>query len=132
MKILLDTNTVSYFMRGDEGVTKKIHQSHPDDIAISAVTVMELVFGAHKRESKRITNMVNDFIEEVNVLSFDAEAARQAGIIRAQLSANGIALSFPDSQIAGQARAHKMTLVTSDNDFHTIPKLKTICWRNRG
>ncbi|MCF6312955.1 MAG: type II toxin-antitoxin system VapC family toxin [Verrucomicrobiales bacterium] len=132
MKFLLDTNTVSYYMRGDEGVSKKIHQSNPDDIAISSVTVMELVFGAYKRDSKKITEMVNAFIEEVNVLPFKIEAARQAGIIRAQLSANGIALSFPDSQIAGQAKVLKRTLVTSDHDFDTIPKLKTICWRSRG
>lgn len=118
-------------MRGDQGVTKKIHALLPEDIGISAVTAMELVYGAHKRGSKKISEMVHGFIEDVTVLPFDERAAHCAGIIRAQLSLDGIALSFPDSQIAGHAQSLKLTLVTSDNDFKAVSALKIVCWQKK-
>lgn len=45
MRYLLDTCVISDFIKGDIGTTTRFKQASPIDIAISAVTVMELRYG---------------------------------------------------------------------------------------
>ncbi len=45
MRYLLDTCVISDFIKGEAGTTARLRQTPPVDIAISAVTVMELRYG---------------------------------------------------------------------------------------
>jgi tRNA(fMet)-specific endonuclease VapC len=45
MHYLLDTCVISDFIKGESGTTLRLRQTPPIDIAISAVTVMELRYG---------------------------------------------------------------------------------------
>ena len=45
MRYLLDTCVISDFIKGEAGTTVRLRQTPPVDIAISAVTVMELRYG---------------------------------------------------------------------------------------
>jgi predicted nucleic acid-binding protein len=47
---LLDTNTVIYSLKGDESVRKNISRHITDPMKISAVTLMELYYGAYKSQ----------------------------------------------------------------------------------
>jgi hypothetical protein len=45
MRYLLDTCVISDFIKGETGTTARLKQTPPVDIAISAITVMELRYG---------------------------------------------------------------------------------------
>ncbi len=128
MKFLLDTNTVSYYLRGVPAMVKQIQSRKPALLAISSITAMELAYGVEKRQSETLTAAVLGFISGVQVLPFDHEAARQAGKVRAMLERSGIAISLADSQIAGHALALGQTLISSDRVFKQIRGLTVKDW----
>ena len=128
MTFLLDTNTVSYYLRGDARVVKHIQALEPRDLAISAVTVMELRYGAARRRAPRLTAAIDAVLGALTVLPFDTAAAERAGAVRAALEAKGVALGLADSQIAGQALAAGATLVSSDAAFRRVPGLPVRNW----
>jgi tRNA(fMet)-specific endonuclease VapC len=125
---LLDTNTVSYYLRGTPAIVKHIQGQKPSALAISAITAMELAYGVEKRQSATLSAAVQGFLSGVQVLPFDQDAARQAGVVRASLERIGIAISLADSQIAGHALALDLTLVSSDGAFKRVRGLTVKDW----
>lgn len=128
MKYLLDTNTVSYYLRGNPATVKHIQGQKPSALAISAVTAMELAYGVEKRQSPTLAAAVRGFLAGMQVLPFEQEAARQAGVVRAELECAGIALALADSQIAGHALALGLQLVSTDAVFKRVPGLTVKDW----
>ena len=126
MTFLLDTNTLSYYLRGVAPVVKRVQSHRPGDLAISAVTVMELRYGAARRRA--LAAAIDAVLGALTVLPFDATAAERAGAVRAALEAKGVTLSLADSQIAGQALAAGATLVSSDTAFRRVPGLIVRDW----
>jgi len=131
MKYLLDTNVVSDYLRGVEPVVKKIQKAKPSDLAISAVTIMALRYGAARRQSAKLTAAVEAFVTGVTVVAFDAEASEQAGLLRAAMESKGITIALADCQIAATALAMGVTLVSNDADLKRVPKLKVQDWRGK-
>ena len=130
MKFLLDTCAVSDYLRGVDSVVQRIQKVRPSDVAISAVTVMELRYGATRRQSPKLTASVDAFLSGISVLTFDAEAAERAGVLRAKMEAKGLSIALADCQIAGTALAYDLTLVTHDKDLMRVPDLKVVDWRS--
>ena len=129
MKFLLDTCSVSDYLRGVECVVQRLQKSKPSEVAISAVTVMELRYGAARRQSPKLTAAVEAFLKGVSILAFDAESAERAGVMRATMEANGLSIALADCQIAATALANDLTLVTNDGDLKRVPELKVVDWR---
>jgi tRNA(fMet)-specific endonuclease VapC len=130
VKFLLDTCSVSDYLRGVDSVVQRLQKAKPSEVAISAVTVMELRYGASRRQSPKLTAAVEAFLNDVSVLAFDAESAERAGVIRATMEANGLSIALADCQIAATALTHDLTLVTNDGDLKRVPKLKVVDWRH--
>ena len=130
MKFLLDTCAVSDYLRGVDSVVQRIQKVRPSDVAISAVTVMELRYGATRRQSPKLTASVEAFLSGISILTFDAEAAERAGVLRAKMEAKGLSIALADCQIAGTALAYELTLVTHDKDLMRVPDLKVVDWRS--
>lgn len=128
MKYLLDTNTVSYYLRGVPATVKHIQGQKPTALVISAITAMELAYGVEKRQSATLTAAVQGFLSGVQVMSFDADAAKHAGVVRAAQERIGVALSLADSQIAGHALALDLTLVSTDAAFKRVRGLTVKDW----
>jgi tRNA(fMet)-specific endonuclease VapC len=125
---LLDTNTVSCYLRGTPATVKHIQGHKPTTLVISAITAMELAYGVNKRQSATLTAAIRGFCSGVQVLPFDQEAAEQAGRVRAALERLGIAMSLADSQIAGHALALDLPLVSSDAVFKRVRGLTVKDW----
>ena len=132
MKFLLDTCAVSDYLRGVEPVVQRIQKVRPSDVGISAVTVMELRCAATRRQSSKLTASVEAFLSGISILTFDAEAAGRAGVLRASLETKGYSIALADCQIAGTALAYDLTLVTNDSDLLRVPGLKVADWRSSG
>ena len=130
MKFLLDTCAVSDYLRGVDSVVQRIQKVRPSDVAISAVTVMELRYGATRRQSPKLTASVEAFLSGISILTFDAEAAERAGVLRAKMETQGLSIALADCQIAGTALAYDLTLVTHDKDLMRVPDLKVVDWRS--
>ncbi len=128
MSYLLDTNTVSYYLRGNPATVKHVQGHKPSALAISAITAMELAYGAHKPQSKILTAAVQGFLSGIEVLPFDQGAAEKAGAVRATLERAGITLSLADSQIAGHALVLGLTLISTDAAFKRVRGLTVKDW----
>jgi tRNA(fMet)-specific endonuclease VapC len=130
VKFLLDTCAVSDYLRGVDSVVQRIQKVRPSDVTISAVTVMELRYGATRRQSPKLTASVDAFLSGISILTFDAEAAERAGVVRAKMETKGLSIALADCQIAGTALAYDLTLVTHDKDLMRVPDLKVVDWRS--
>jgi tRNA(fMet)-specific endonuclease VapC len=132
VKYLLDTCAVSDYLRGVDSVVQRIQKVRPSDVGISAVTLMELRYGATRRQSPKLTASVEAFLSGISILTFDAEAAERAGVLRANMETRGHSIALADCQIAGTALAYNLTLVTNDSDLMRVPGLKVADWRSDG
>ena len=130
MKYLLDTCAVSDYLRGVDQVVRRMQKVRPSDVGISAVTVMELRYGATRRQSPKLTAAVEAFLSDISVVPFDAEAAGRAGVLRVNMEARGHSIALADCQIAGTALAYGLTLVTNDSDLMRVTGLKVADWRS--
>jgi len=74
-RFMLDTDTISYVLRGEGGVPEKLLSFPPSEVCLSAISLGELRFGADKRRFKRLHQLITDFTATVEVLPFDAAAA---------------------------------------------------------
>ena len=104
----------------------------PSEVGISAVTAMELRYGATHRQSPKLTASVEAFLRGISILIFDAAAAERAGVLRANMETRGHSIALADCQIAGTALAYNLTLVTNDRDLMHVPGLKVADWRCEG
>ena len=126
---MLDTNTVSYLLRGQAGVTARVIAEPMTSLCISAITEGELLFGLAKRpEAKRLHAAVQEFLRRVVSLPWDHMAAEQYGAVRADLELRGKALSPLDLQIASHALSLDAMLVTSDKAFQQVVGLQLEDW----
>jgi tRNA(fMet)-specific endonuclease VapC len=126
---LLDTDTVSFALRGEGNVASAILSKTPSQVAISSLTLGELRFGAEKRKSRKLHKLIDVFAEAVQVLSFDAAAANHFGKLAALLQRRGTPIGTIDTMIAGHAQASSRILVTNNaKHFSRVPGLKSENW----
>ena len=130
MRYLLDTNVVIGLL-GDQRskLARRVRRENPADIAISAIVVHELFYGAYK--SRRTAQNVS-LIESLQfeVVEFDKEDARQAAEVWALLGSEGTPIGPYDVLIAGQARSRDVTLVTHNTkEFGRVPGLRCDDWQ---
>ena len=129
---LLDTNIVSYFVKGTNAVLIERMQRAfvAQNIAISAMTRAEIRSSLELMEAldKRRRRIDLLFIE-LPVLPWNTATADQFGRINAHLRRNGTPIGDMDTLIAAHASAEKLTLVTDNiRNFEKLPGLKVEDW----
>jgi tRNA(fMet)-specific endonuclease VapC len=131
-RYFLDTNIVSYFVRGGyDGLTARMRKGfQAQDIAISAIVRAELRYGlALMQANDRRRVSINLFLCEVPALSWTPEAADLFGALKAQLKHQGMPIGDADTQIAAHAIAEKLILVTHNTrHFANVPGLRVEDW----
>lgn len=130
LKYLLDTNIVIYVVKRRPLAVLDIFNRHHGRMAVSAITVAELIHGAEKSEfPARNLAVVEDFFSRLVVLPYTAEAAWHYGSIRATLEKNGQPIGVNDLHIAGHARSLGLTLVSNNlREFERVPGLLLENW----
>jgi tRNA(fMet)-specific endonuclease VapC len=124
LKYLLDTDTVSYFLRDKFGVGSRLLATNPDDLAISRVTVAELWVHARTAKQGRINPAtVGKFVRAlrglpVSEVIWDHFASAKATMIRSGRDF-GVTGNF-DILIGCTAALHGLTVVTN-NERHFRP-----------
>ncbi len=131
MRFMLDTNIIAYAKNNrPENVLKRLTQYQPEDMCISAITMAELEFGvcnSSRPDQNRMALLL--FLSRIAVLPFDADAAREYGDIRADLTKKGTLIGANDLLIAAHARSLGLTLVTANTrEFERVEKLRVENW----
>ncbi|MEF8943445.1 MAG: tRNA(fMet)-specific endonuclease VapC [Desulfohalobiaceae bacterium] len=130
LKYLLDTNIVIYTIKNRPAQVKRRFMEHEGRMAISTITLGELVYGAEK--SQHVEQNLNDIeamAARLELLPFDSGAAYHFGQIRASLYQEGKPIGAYDMMLAGQARASGLTLVTNKvQEFERVPGLLLEDW----
>lgn len=133
MVYLLDTNIVSYWMRGDKRLIKKIRSHKPSELSMSTITLAEIYYGIEKspvkkQERREKLELIKNQLE---LYPFDELAARRYSVIRTRLEKNGTVISERDLQIASIAMAKKLIVVTHNvKEFERIKNLTVEDWAN--
>ena len=115
---LLDTDIVIFALKGRPEVVGSLERHARSPMAMSAITLMELYFGAHR--SKRVeANLarVRALEGSFRIMPADASIAATFGSLKAGLAAAGNRLDDFDLIIASTALAYNLTLV-SNNERH--------------
>ena len=114
MKYLLDTNTVSYALRGVGRVGERLLQATPSEVAVSSITEAELWYGVEKLGSRKLADAVQRFLEPIACVPFDGAAAKSYGALRARLERRGTPIGNADTLIAAHAQVLGLVLVTNN------------------
>ena len=128
MKYILDTDICIFALKQRKGVLKRLLRESPDDIAVSAMTEAELLFGAAKSsQPERARTQVAAFLNPIVVLPFDSEAASKHATIRFALL--GSPIGERDMVTAAVAAASGLTLVTHNTkEFARVEGLSLEDW----
>jgi tRNA(fMet)-specific endonuclease VapC len=126
---MLDTDSVSYALRGEGAVARHILERQPSEICISVMTLAELQYGAARRKSKRLHNLIDAFTANVDVVPFDARCAAEFGRIASDLAQHGSRIGEFDALIAAHAVTLGVTLVTNNvKHFARVAGLRVENW----
>lgn len=130
LKYLLDTNIVTYVIKRRPIAALAVFNRHQGRMAISAITLAELLHGAEKSsDPARNLAVVEDFCSRLEVLPYDMPAAAHYGGIRAALEQQGTPIGVNDLHIAGHARSRGLVLVTNNlREFQRVPGLLLENW----
>jgi tRNA(fMet)-specific endonuclease VapC len=130
LRYLLDTNTVSYVIKGNfPHVREHLLRIPINEVGISVITEAELRFGvARLPQAASIGVAVEEFLFRVDVLTWDSAAARHYARLRALLEENGEPIGNLDLMIAAHALATGTILVTNDRVFRRIKGLRVEDW----
>ncbi len=123
---MLDTNTVSYILKGKSLAARARLASLGEDetACISIVTEFELEFGLAKNpNAPNLRHAIRWFLARIQALPLGSAEARAYGQLRVQQEAAGRPLESMDMLIAAHAIAVGAILVTADNVFDHVSGL---------
>ena len=131
---LLDTNACIALINGTElNVRRRLQRAvtRKSVILLSSIVTFELWDCVAKSQRKEMnTQRLETFLAgPLEWVAFDEDDARAAGTVRAELEAVGRPIGAYDVLLAGQARRHDATLVTSNTkQFARVRGLKWEDW----
>lgn len=128
---LLDTNTCIYFLKNSfPALTQRLLSTDPGELFVSSITVFELAYGAEKSKwGEKTRQKLAMFLAPFTILPFDSEDAMVAGRIRGALEQHGTPIGPYDVQIAAQALAKGLTVLTHNiGEFRRVPGLRVEDW----
>ncbi|TYB33023.1 MAG: type II toxin-antitoxin system VapC family toxin [Flexistipes sinusarabici] len=131
MIYMLDTNICGYIIRNKpEHLREKLKKADTEGtLALSAVVVSELLYGAMKKKSDKLLDIVLMFISNFTIFDFDRDAASEYAGIRASLEFSGKLIGANDLFIAAHAKSLDALLITNNTkEFKRVNGLKIENW----
>jgi tRNA(fMet)-specific endonuclease VapC len=130
LKFLLDTNIAIYVIKRKPISALQLFNTHAGHMAISSITLAELLHGAEKSmEPAKALAVVEDFCSRLETLTYGPKAAQHYGSIRADLEKAGTPIGVNDLHIAAHARSEGLVLVTNNlREFERVPALQLENW----
>jgi tRNA(fMet)-specific endonuclease VapC len=129
---LLDTDILIYSLKGHETVKSNLTSHLQDPMGISAVTLMELYYGAYKSQ-KVESNLakVKTIENTIEIIPVNQILVEIFGLLKSKLENEGTRLDDFDLILAATALTHNFVLVTNnEKHFSSIDGLKIENWSN--
>lgn len=131
--LMLDSNTISYYFRGDPQVVPRLQALAPVDIGVPAIVEYELRYGILRLPPEAATPRLAalaTLLRPMQILPFDSECAAHAARIRFELETLGTPIGPHDTLIAATALRHQAVLVTRNiREFSRVSGLQCVNWR---
>ena len=130
LRYLLDTNIAIYVIKNKPMSALMLFNEHAGHMAISAITLAELLHSAEKSNAPaRSLAVVEDFCSRLEVLPCGPKAAQHYGSIRSALEKRGQPIGVNDLHIAAHARSEGLTLVSNNlREFERVEALQLANW----
>ena len=130
MKYLLDTNILSYLLRGKgSNIISKFSSIDRNDIYVPSIAYCELLFGAKKIGSPKLSEAIESLVSPFKIVPFTRKEAPVYASIRNDLERKGTPIGAMDLLIASIAVAGNYTLVSHNCDeFKRVESLLLEDW----
>lgn len=131
MTYLLDTNIVSYILRRNATVGRKLRDANRsgEEVFISCITYYELKRGLLYANATRQLAEFNQFYSKYEVLFLDdIEILEKACEIHVDLKRRSLTIQEQHIFIAATAIARGLTLVSNDSDLLRVEGLSLVNW----
>jgi tRNA(fMet)-specific endonuclease VapC len=129
VSFLLDTDICSFHLRGRPSLISRFIQ-YSGRLSTSTISLGELyTWGYSAPNPTARIRLIQELIEDVTLLQFDANCAERFGILEAALRPNGITVPAVDLMIASVALTHDLTMVTHNiKHYEHISGLRLEDW----
>ncbi len=127
---ILDTDTLIYFLKGNQTVVENFRSNTNRPKAISVITYGEMVYGAEKSK-KTSQNMakIHRLAEIYPIIDITRSVMDSFGEIKASLSTQGLTVDDFDLLIGCTALTLNYTIVTNNTKHYSkIPGLNVVNW----
>lgn len=128
---LLDTDTLTYFLKGNPIVTVRAIQyiEQYGQLNTSLITQYELLHGLLYKDARTQLPRVELLLSHHHVLALTAESVRLSAAVYADMKRRGTPLAHTDVLIAGVAMAGGFALATNNTrHFERIEGLQLVNW----
>ena len=126
---MLDTDTVSFALRGQGRVGARLLEHRPSELCMSSIALAELRFGAEARRSQKLHKLITTFAEAIAVVPFDQDAADSFAAVAVSLARRGVPIGTFDTLMAAHALSLGLIFVTNNaKHFGRVAALKTENW----
>jgi tRNA(fMet)-specific endonuclease VapC len=125
--MILDTNGLSSVAEGDPKLDPVLTTTR--ELAIPVIVLGEYRYGIGQSQSRaRYEKWLKEFVRVCRVLPVDERTAVEYASIRSELKRGGRPIPANDVWIAALARQHSMPVLSRDEHFDFVPKIKRIAW----
>jgi tRNA(fMet)-specific endonuclease VapC len=130
VKVLLDTDTCIYALKGNVSVLDRLLSRSRADVAVSVITEAELRTGAARSSSPvKTSRLLENFLRPLAVVDFTSADAATYAQLRAKLERAGTPIGPLDTLIAAQAVSRKLVVITNnEREFGRVPGLRLENW----
>lgn len=126
--MVLDTDTISYYLRGSESVKDKFIQ-HQYELASTAINYAELLYGLKKRDNKKYLPKVEMIFNNIKVYDFDKKSAKIFSTLKVDMQKKGIVVADMDLMIVSITLANGEELISNNlKHFEKIEILDVESW----
>lgn len=121
---MLDTNMVSYIVRGHSQAARAKLLDFRKNTCLSAITEGEIRYGLKIRpDATALRDLMENFLASFNILDWGSREAIAYGDVRAKLRHAGKTIEAMDLMIASHAVAAGAILVSRDQAFQHVSDL---------
>jgi len=128
-KYLLDTNIISFYLKGDERLKEKV-LNNIESIAISIISYYEIVSGLQSINAAKRINEFDKFCALIDIFNLDKQSILASCKIYSTLKKSGKLIDDIDILIAGVAKSNDFIMVTDNKQhFERIEGLTVENWK---
>lgn len=119
---LLDTDTLSYYLRSDKDVVPSFERYFAEFgvINLSVITDYEIRSGLLVKDAKKRLKQYFELLRAVKLIAIDGDVSGLAAEIQARLLRKGRPVGEFDILIAATALTHNLVLVTNNVDHFQL------------